>query len=64
MITFAIEDWLLERLLTFNAGTEDFEEGSDGEPDADAEEDGPPVVVDFVRPKIVERRQALASACD
>jgi hypothetical protein len=42
VITFAVDDWLLERLLTFDAGSEDLEENGDGEPDDDAEEDGPP----------------------
>jgi hypothetical protein len=42
VITFAVDDWLLERLLTFDAGSEDLEDNGDGEPDGDAEEDGPP----------------------
>jgi hypothetical protein len=40
VIALAVDDWLLERLLTFDAGTEDLEDG-DGEPDDDAETDGP-----------------------
>jgi hypothetical protein len=42
VITHAVEDWLLERLLTFDAGAEDYEDNGDGEPDDDAEMDGPP----------------------
>ena len=42
VITFSVDAWLLERLLTFDAGNEDLEENGDGEPDDDAEEDGPP----------------------
>jgi hypothetical protein len=36
VITFAIGDWLLEQLMTFNAHAEDLEDGGDTEPD-DAE---------------------------
>jgi hypothetical protein len=42
VITLAIEDWLFDQLMTFDAGAEDLEDGGDGEPDDDAEEDGPP----------------------
>ncbi len=42
VITFAVDDWLLERLLTFDAGSENLEDNGDAEPDDDAEEDGPP----------------------
>jgi hypothetical protein len=40
LITLAIDDRLLERLLTFDAGSEDLEDGGDGEPDGDTEADG------------------------
>ncbi len=33
LITLAVDDRLLERLLTFEAGSEDLEDGGDGEPD-------------------------------
>jgi hypothetical protein len=42
VITLAVDDWLLEHLLTFDAGNENLEDDGDGEPDDDAEEDGPP----------------------
>jgi hypothetical protein len=42
VITLAVDDWLLEQLLTFDAGSEELEDSGDGEPDDDAEEDGPP----------------------
>jgi hypothetical protein len=42
VITFAVDDWLLERLLTFDAGSEELEDNGDAEPDDDADEDGPP----------------------
>jgi hypothetical protein len=42
VITFAVDDWLLERLLTFDAGSEELEDNGDAEPDDDAELDGPP----------------------
>ena len=49
--------------MTFDAETADLEDGGDGEPDDHAEEDGPPVVVEIVRPIVVTRRRALASGC-
>jgi hypothetical protein len=39
---FAVDDWLLEQLLTFDAGSEQLEDNGDAEPDDDAEENGPP----------------------
>jgi hypothetical protein len=38
----------------------ELENGADAEPDPDDEEDGPPVVVELVRPKMVERRRVVA----
>ena len=40
VITLAIDDWLFERLMTFEAGTEDLKDNGDGEPDDGAEVDG------------------------
>jgi hypothetical protein len=40
VITFAVDDRLLEQLLTFDAGSEDLEDDGDAEPDDDAEQDG------------------------
>jgi hypothetical protein len=41
--------------MTFDA------EAAELEPEPDDEEEGPPLVLDLVRPKIVERRRAMAS---
>ena len=45
--------------MSFDAEATDLEDGADDEPDADDEEDGPPVVVELVRPKMVARRRVL-----
>jgi hypothetical protein len=42
VITLAVDDWLLERLLTFDAGYEEHEDNGDSEADDDAEGDAPP----------------------
>ena len=47
--------------MVFDAPAAEFED-ADGEPDADAEEDGPPVVIELVRPKVVAPRRAPASS--
>ena len=60
VIQVAADDWVLERLMTFDAEAAELEDGGDGEPDADHEEDGAPVVVDLVRPKVVQRMQVRA----
>jgi hypothetical protein len=53
IIQLAVDDWVLDKLMTFDA------EAAELEPEPDDEEDGPPVVVDFLRPRIVERRRAV-----
>jgi hypothetical protein len=58
IIQLAVDDRVLETLMTFDA------EAAQLEPDADDEEDGSPIVVELVRPKMVERRRARASGCD
>jgi hypothetical protein len=50
---------VLDRLLAFDAGAAELEDVGD-EPDADNEEDGPPVVVDLVRPNVVRRMRVRA----
>ena len=57
IIQLAVDDWTLEKLMTFDA------EAAELEPEPDHEEDGPPVVIDLVRPKVVRRRRALATRC-
>ena len=50
VIQLAVSDWQLERLLTFDAGAEDLEDGGD------AEDDGPAVLCfDRVRARRVYR---------
>ena len=40
VITLAVDDWLLDRLMTFDAASEDMEDNGDSEPDGiDPEED-------------------------
>jgi hypothetical protein len=59
IIQLAVDDWTLDELVTFDAGAAEFEDGGDDEPDADDEEEGPPVVVDLVRPKVVRQARAF-----
>jgi hypothetical protein len=56
LIQLAVDDWALEKLLTFDA------ESAELELEPDNEEDGPPVLLEVVRPKVVGRRRALALA--
>jgi len=51
VIQLAADDWLLEQLMTFDAGSEDLEDNGDGEPDDDAEPDIPAMSPDRVPPK-------------
>ena len=46
--------------MMFDAAATDLEDGADAEPDLDDEDDCPPVVIDIVRPKTVERRRVRA----
>ena len=41
IIQVAVDDWALERLMTFDADAAELEDQGDGEPDADSEFDGP-----------------------
>ena len=47
----------LEKLTTFDVEAADLEDGEDDEPDADDEEDGPPITPELVRPKVIRRRR-------
>ena len=59
MILLAVDERVLEKLMTFDAEAADLEDGGDAEPEPDDEEkDGPPVRPDLVRP-IVERRRVI-----
>src|SRR5690606_4697038 len=57
IIQLAVDDWVLEKFLTFNADAAEREDGGDDEPDADAEEDGSPTVIELMRPKVIRRRR-------
>ena len=54
IIQLAVNDRVLETLMTFDA------EAAELEPEPDDEEEGPPVVVELVRPKVMERRRAVS----
>ena len=55
IIQLAVDDRVLETLMTFDA------DAAELEPEPDDEEDGPPVVLELVRPKMVERRRVWRS---
>jgi hypothetical protein len=55
IIQLAVGDRLLETLITFDA------EAADLEPEPDDEEEGPPIVLELVRPKVVRRMRVRAS---
>ena len=61
IVQLALDDWVLEKLMGFDADAAELEDGGDGEPDDNAEEDWLPVVLlDVVRPKVIRRRRPLA----
>ena len=53
IIQLSVNDYVLETLMTFDA------DATDLEPEPDEEADGSPVVVELVRPKMVERRRVI-----
>jgi hypothetical protein len=53
IIQLAVDDRVLERLMTFDA------DAADLEPEPDDEEDGRPVLLDLVRPKTVARKLVM-----
>ena len=57
IIQLPVDDWTLEKLMTFDA------EAAELESEPVDEEDRPPVVIELVRPKMVRRRRALESGC-
>src|SRR5690606_1472647 len=63
IIQLAADDWVLEKLMEFDADAADLEDGGDDEPDADGEEDRPPTVIELMQQKVIRRRRALASGC-
>jgi hypothetical protein len=60
VLQLAVDDWTMEKLLTFDADADELEDGADHERDADDEEDSAPVVVELLRPKVVRRVQVRA----
>jgi hypothetical protein len=58
IIQLAVGDWALEKLMAFDPDAAELEDGGNDEPDADDEEDGPPVVPELARLKVIRRRRA------
>jgi hypothetical protein len=56
VLQLAVDDWTMEKLLTFDADAAELEDGGDDEPDADNEEDHPAVLVELARPNVIRRR--------
>ena len=52
-ILLAVDDRVLERLMTFDA------DAAELEPESDDEEDGPPLPLDLVPRKLVSRRRVI-----
>ena len=50
IIQLSVDDRVLETLMTFDA------DAAQLEPEPDEEEDGPPLLLDLVRPKVERRR--------
>ena len=63
IIELAVDAWVLDKLLTFDAEAAELENGGDEEPDPDDEQDAPPTVIELMRPKVIRPRRALASEC-
>ena len=64
IVQLSVDDWVLEKLMTFDADGAELEDGAEAEAEPDDEEDGLPVLLlDLARPKMVARRLALASGC-
>jgi hypothetical protein len=56
IIQLAVDDQVLETLMTFDA------EAAELEPEPDHEENGPPFVLELMRPKMVERPRAVSGS--
>jgi hypothetical protein len=60
VIQLAVDDWVLEKLMAFDADAPELEDQGDAEPEPDDEEDWLPVVLlEMVRPKVIRGRRAL-----
>jgi hypothetical protein len=53
IIQLVVDDWVLDKLMTFDA------EAAELEPESDDEEDGPPLPLDLVPRKLVSRRRVI-----
>jgi hypothetical protein len=61
IVQLAVDGWVLDKLMGFDADAVEREDGGDAEPDADNEADGAPFMIpDVVLPKVVRRRRPLA----
>jgi hypothetical protein len=61
IIQLAVENWVLEKFMGFEADAVEREDGGEAEPDADDEGDGAPfMLLDVVLPKVIRRRRPLA----
>ena len=56
----AVDDWVLEKLMAFDAEVAELEDQGDDEPDAEDEVDGAPVVLELAQPKVIRRGRAVA----
>ena len=57
-IQLSVNDYVLETLMTFDA------EAAELEAEPDDKEDGPPVPLELVRPKVMGQGRSLASGSD
>jgi hypothetical protein len=64
IIQLSVNDCVLEMMMTFDAEAGDLEDAGDSEPDADDEEAFLPVVLELVRPKVVEQRRVVSGCVD
>jgi hypothetical protein len=61
IIQLAVHDWVLDKLMGFDADAVELEDGGEAEPDADDEGDGAPFMIpDVVLPKVIRRRRPSA----
>jgi hypothetical protein len=63
ILQLAVESWVLDKLMGFDAETVEHEDGGDAEPDADERVQGPPLMLsDVVLLRVIKRRRHLALA--
>jgi hypothetical protein len=59
IVQLALDHWVLERLMAFDAEVAELENQGDDERDVDDEVEGAPVVRELVRPRVIRRRRAM-----